>query len=126
MLIQASLVIFSGALALFCLFGIAQPVQFMGVVERIFQGSGGVQTAVVMRAIFGIALIYSAGTSRFPLFVYPIGGLILISAAVLPFIGQERIDGMIERFRELPTIKLRITLMGGFGFATFLIVALWR
>jgi hypothetical protein len=126
MLIQAGLVIFSGALGLFCLFGIAQPVQFLGVVERIFLGSGGIQTVVVLRAIFGAALIYSAGTSRFPLFVYLIGGLMLISAAVLPFIGQERIDRLIERFRELPTNTLRIWLMGGFGFATFLIVALWR
>ncbi len=126
MLIQASLVIFSGALSLICLFGIAQPAQFMSVVGRVFQGSGGVQMAVVVRVIFGAALIYSAGTSRFPLFVYLIGGLILISAAVLPFMGQERIDGLIERFRALPTNTLRIWLTGGFAFAQILIVALWR
>jgi hypothetical protein len=98
----------------------------MGVVERIFQGSGGIQPAVVIRVIFGAALIYSAGTSRFPLVVYLIGGLMLISAAVLPFIGQERIDGLIERFKELPANTLRIWLMGGFAFAAFLIFALWR
>ncbi len=126
MLIQAGLVIFSGALGLFCLFGIAQPVQFLGVIERVFQGSGGIQTAVVVRVIFGVALIYSAGTSRFPLLVYLIGGLLLISAAILPFIGQERIDGLIERFRELPTNVLRIWLTGGFAFAALLILALWR
>ncbi len=126
MLIQASLVIFCGAMGLICLFGIAQPAQLMGVVERIFQGSGGIQPAVVIRVIFGAALIYSAGTSRFPLVVYLIGGLLLISAAVLPFVGQERIDGLIERFKELPANTLRIWLTGGFAFAAFLIFALWR
>ncbi len=126
MLIQASLVIFTGAMCLICLYGIAQPAPFMSIIERMLQGSGGIYTAVTIPVLFGGALIYSAGTSRFPLVVYLIGGLVLISAALLPVVGQQRIDALIERFRQLPANTFRIWLVGGFAFGAFLIYTLWR
>ncbi len=123
MLIQASLVIICGAICLVCLFGVAQPARLMSAVQQIWQNSAGLYTAVTIRALFAAALIYSAGTSRFPLIVYVIGGLALISAAVLPFVGAGQ---LLERFQQLSTKNLRIWLACGFAFGAFLIYALWR
>lgn len=80
--------------ALIGLAGIVQPKVLTSLVECV-DGRTRFRAAVIVRLVLGSVMLAVAPSCRIPLAVQIVGGLAILAAVVLLFVGQKRLDEFI-------------------------------
>jgi len=124
-ILQIVLIVFAGAIGLLCVVGVGSPAALMGLVKRAWNGGSGIYGAVGGRLVLGALMIFLAPSSRFPDAFQILGGISVVAAVVIAFMGRSRVDAMIEGFASFSPMALRIWLLFGAAFAGFLIYGVW-
>jgi len=75
--------------------GIASPSRLLGVV-RYFQTPMGLYFAAGVRVLLGVALIFTAPTSRAPDLIHILGVVIIVIGVITLFFGLERFGGLLD------------------------------
>ena len=104
------------------LWAIAAPNKVVAVTTTVVTGGWGMSFAVGVRVVLGVALLMSASASLFELLFRVFGVISLLAAAVIPFLGRERILQVLQWVAGLPTLALRCWLIFGVAFGLFLAV----
>ena len=81
----------------------------------------GIHLAVVIRLIFGAALVIAAPDSRFPLIFEVLGWLAIFAALVIVFMGRARLRRFMALFERMSPVFIRIWLLFGAAFGAFLV-----
>jgi hypothetical protein len=63
---------------------------------RLFTDQTGIWIAATIRAVFGLCLLVAAGESKAPMLLRVLGFFILIVAIVMPILGVDRHQRMID------------------------------
>jgi len=77
--------------------GIVSPSRLLAVV-RYFQTPMGLYLAAGARLLLGVALLFTAPTSRAPDFIYILGVVIIAIGVITPFVGVERYRRILDRW----------------------------
>jgi len=101
--------------------GISAPERLRQLVGTVMQRDWGMYFAVGVRLVLGLALIFAASQSRFPMTFTVLGAITLVAAVALPFVGRARIVRLITWFGRLPPSAIRLWLLFGIAFGGFLI-----
>jgi hypothetical protein len=75
--------------------GVVAPTALLGA-ERIFETVAGLYAAAAFRVLFGAALWLAAARSRAPTVLRVLGVVALVGGLATPFIGVERVRGMLD------------------------------
>lgn len=114
-----------GALILaLSVWGIVVPNKLLALVRGIMGQQGGIQGAVLVRLILGLALLIAAPASRYPSLLTYLGWLALIAAAGLGLMGRARLLRFVGWFDNMSVTAVRLWLVVGIVFGAFLIHAL--
>ena len=81
--------------AAFGALGVASPSRLLGVV-RYLQTPMGLYFAAGIRVLLGVALLFSAPTSRAPGPIYILGVFIIVIGVITPFFGLERFRRLLD------------------------------
>ncbi len=103
------------------LWGVYAPEKLVKLVSGVMDQDWGIYFAVIVRVLLGLALIIAAPDSRFPLIFQVLGGIAIIAAAGLAFMGRKRIRGLITWFERFSPAIVRLWLLFGVAFGGFLI-----
>lgn len=113
------------------LFGIAVcvlSVWAMFVLERLRQlvsaitdQPWGYYVAAAVRVLLGVALIFAAPGSRFPVVFQFVGWLAIVAAVGLLIMGQDRLRKLVEWFDQLSDTVYRAWLVIAVIFGLFLV-----
>ena len=116
-------VIFIGALVILIgILGAASPDRLILLIGR-WQGPSRLWTTVLIRLVLGVALILAAPSCRLPVVVSAIGILALISAVVIPILGQRRFDSFIDWCSRRRAVVVRSWSLAAVVFGGVLIYA---
>ena len=77
--------------------GVASPPRILSVARKA-QTRRGLYTLAAVRVILGVALLFSASTSRAPGLIAVFGVIIIGRGVILPFIGVERVRRLLDWF----------------------------
>ena len=101
--------------------GIFAPQRLVQTVSVVMAKDWGIHAAVVVRLLLGLALIIAAPDSRFPLIFQILGWVALVAAAILAFMGRDRLRRFVSWFERISPLMTRVWLVFGFAFGGFLI-----
>ena len=124
MIVSGSLIVIftlSIAICILSAWGIYAPDRLLKLVKRVTNREWGIYFAVIVRLLFGLALIIVASNSKFPLAFQVLGWIAIIAAVVIIFLGRERISKLITWFEQLSPTVTRVWLLFGIAFGGFLI-----
>jgi len=79
--------------------------------------------AVIVRILFGVALVIGASESKYSIVLQIFGWLLISAALVLGVIGRERFKSLIKWSVKLSPLIQRIAAVSGILFGCFLIYA---
>jgi len=79
--------------------------------------------AVIVRILFGVALVIGASESKYPIVLQIFGWLLISVALVLGLIGRERFKRLIKWSVKLSLLIQRLAAILGILFGCFLIYA---
>ena len=102
--------------------GIIRPEPFLGVAR--FQTRAGLSVAAALRIVLGVALLFTASTSRVPGVIRVLGLLILIVGLLTPFVGPERVPVLVDWWSSQGPLIVRAWAGFALAFGTFLVWAL--
>ena len=120
---QIIVVLFGLVLVLFSLWGIASPERLVRMVHGVMDKSWGIPFAVGVRLIMGVALLFTAPASKFPVLFKAFGWLALIAAAALPVLGRERLVPLFDWFQK-SNLVIRLWLIVGVIFGVFMLYSI--
>ena len=110
-----------GVLIVFaCAYGMASPSGLLELVGR-FANKQGFAFAIGVRIVLGTVSILAAPESRLPAFLYIIGVISLIAAAVLLLIGMPGYRRIMDWVSGFPESMMRAWLVFGLVFGAALI-----
>ena len=97
---------------------VAWPATLVDFAEQ-FVSTRGLWIAVAVRLTLGILLWITASASRTPTVLRALGVLFVLSAVVLPFLGLQRLEGIVDWGSNLDGLVLRTvglvaTVVGAF------------
>jgi len=75
--------------------GVVSPPRLLGVLRKTEKPRGLIILGV-LRVVLGVALIFSAPTSKAPDFINIVGSILILRGAALPLIGVDRIRRLLE------------------------------
>ena len=101
--------------------GVYAPEKLVKLVAGAMNQEWGIYLAVLVRLLLGLALIIAAPDSRFPLIFQALGWIAIVAAAVLAFMGRERIRRLVAWFERFSPPIIRVWLLFGMAFGGFLI-----
>jgi hypothetical protein len=107
-------------IVLVCAYGLADTKGLIGLIMR-FSGKGGYLLAVAARLLIGAAAILGAPVSRLPFALYVVGGIALMAAAALVFMGQDGYRKLIARIAGMSPVWQRTMLAFGMLFGASLV-----
>ena len=87
--------------------GTLSPTRLLDLVARA-QSQLGLYVIAGFRLLVGTALLFSAGSSRAPLYLQIIGGISLFSGAITPFFGVQGFEAVLSWLRRLPPWIVRL------------------
>lgn len=115
-------VIFGVIITLLGAFGLVSPARFL-----VFLGSwrsvSRVYLAIAIRVFFGLVLILSAPSCRFPEVIRVLGIIAVVAAVVATFMGSRRVGSLIEWWCRKPPLFIRAWTFIALAFGLFLIYA---
>ena len=79
--------------------------------------------AVIVRILFGVALVIGASESKYPIVLQIFGWLLISAALVIGGIGRERFKKVVKWSVKLPTLIYRLASVLSILFGCFLIYA---
>ncbi|MAE93549.1 MAG: hypothetical protein CL910_02705 [Deltaproteobacteria bacterium] len=79
------------------------------------------RVAIGARVVFGVVLLLGAPNSRFPIVLYALGGIAIVAAIVLAFVGSARTDELVKGWFNMSPAFLRIWLLAAVVFGAFLV-----
>jgi len=79
--------------------------------------------AVIVRILFGVALVIGASESKYPIVLQIFGWLLISAALVIGGIGRERFKKVVKWSVKLPTLIYRLASALSILFGCFLIYA---
>ncbi len=79
--------------------------------------------AVIVRILFGVALVIGAFESKYPIVLQIFGWLLISAALVIGGIGRERFKKVVKWSVKLPTLIYRLASVLSILFGCFLIYA---
>ena len=79
--------------------------------------------AVIVRILFGVALVIGASESKYPIVLQIFGWLLISVALVIGGIGRERFKKVVKWSVKLPTLIYRLASVLSILFGCFLIYA---
>ena len=103
-----------------CTYGMANPAGLLALVGR-FADAKGYAFAIGVRVLLGAASILAAPDSLMPVFLYAIGALSLIAAAVLMMVGVSGYRRILDWVSGFQAPMLRLWLIFGLLFGVALI-----
>lgn len=108
-----------------CLWAFFKPQWLFKFAEPILKQDWLMFLAVGVRVALGIALLLVAQGSAFPLAFKILGGIAIVAAIALPFIGIARIKALVDWMERLPTIAIRLWMLLGIALGGFLLFGVW-
>lgn len=120
---QVIVVVIGVLVAVLSAWGLGAPDKLIGIVRSVMERPSGMVLAVGVRVILGVALIIAATAAKFPVVFGYLGWIAIVAAAVLPFIGRQRMTRLIDWFANKSATIVRTWLVFGFLFGVFLIYA---
>ncbi len=118
-----AVLVFGVLIGLMSLYGIIAPQSLLDMVRQVSSSRIGLVFAVLIRLVLGCVFLLAAPLTAFPNAFYFLGVLALFSGAILLFLGQGRMTGLVEWFQSQPSILTRLYLLFGLAFASFLVYA---
>lgn len=99
-------------------FGLMSPAGLNPLVSR-FRSNTGFWTAIVLRLVFGVALLRVAPASRAPAVLQALGVLMTASAVALPLLGLSRFQAILSWWSRQSPVFVRAwsaaaVMMGAF------------
>ena len=79
--------------------------------------------AVIVRILFGVALVIGASESKYPIVLQIFGWLLISAALIIGGIGRERFKKVVKWSVKLPTLIYRLASALSILFGCFLIYA---
>lgn len=116
--------LFAIIISILSLWGIVAPDRLTKLVKGVIAQHWGMYFAVIVRLVFGAALIFAAPVSKLPTVLAVLGWITLVAAVVLPFVGRTRIAGLIAWLERLSPTIVRLWLLFGIAFGGLMIYAL--
>ncbi len=77
--------------------------------------------AIIVRILFGVALVIGASESKYPIVLQIFGWLLISAALVIGGIGRERFKKVVKWSVKLPTLIYRLASVLSILFGCFLI-----
>jgi len=108
-----------------CLWAFFKPQWLFEFAKPILEQDWLLFLAVGIRVALGVALLLVAKGSAFPLAFYILGGIAIIAAIALPFIGMARIKVLIDWMERLPTIAIRLWMLVGIALGGVLLLGVY-
>jgi hypothetical protein len=105
-----------------CLCSLFKPQWLFEFARPMLEQGWLMSLAVGIRVALGIALLLVAEASAFPLTFKILGGIALVAAVALPFIGMTRIKTLIDWMETLPAIAIRLWVVVGIALGGFLLL----
>ena len=105
-----------------CLWALLRPQWLFEFARPMLEQGWLMSLAVGIRVALGIALLLVAEASAFPLTFKILGGIALVAAVALPFIGMTRIKTLIDWMETLPAIAIRLWVVVGIALGGFLLL----
>lgn len=112
---------FGAVIALASLYGMIAPRRLTRFVSTFLDKSWAMVFAVGVRLVLGAVLILAAPATKFPLAFQILGGLALLAAVLIPFVGRARLAKLIGWFESLSPAVVSMWCVFGVGFGGFLI-----
>lgn len=112
---------FGAFMCLACVAGFIAPTMLTRLVPWFLKLRYAMVFAVGVRLAIGVLLIMAAPATLYPTAFRVLGGLMLLAAFVLPFLGIDRIARIVNWVAGWPSLAMRAWLLVGFAFGVFLI-----
>ena len=87
--------------------GVVSPRTLAAGVRRLWASGFGMTAAVGVRVVLGVALIFAAPETRFPMTIRVLGIVALVAAFAIPILGRERLDRMVTWWMVQPASRQR-------------------
>ena len=125
MLITVSLIVVLNmgiAICIFAAWGMYAPQRLMQLVKSVMDKEWIIYVAVIVRFLFGLALIIAAPGSRFPLIFLILGWVAIVAGVTIAFMGRERLRRLANWwFERFSPLGIRLWLLFAMVFGGFLI-----
>ena len=124
MLIAASQIVVLALGVIVCAlsaWGMYAPDKLRKLVNGAMEKDWGIYVAVVARLLLGAALIVVAPDSRFPIVFEILGWFAIVAAVIILFAGRDRLRRFVAWFEQSSQAMIRVWLLFGIAFGTFLI-----
>jgi hypothetical protein len=119
------------AVALFGLFvavlglaGLVSPERLLAAVTD-GQSRLGLYGIAGLRLLIGAALVFAASDSRAPLYLTILGALSIVSGALTPFVGAQRLEAILDWWRARSPLAVRLWSAFVFVFGSSLVWAVF-
>ncbi len=110
------------AICVFAIWGIQAPQKLAQWVIGMMEKDGAIYLAVAVRILLGLALIFAAQESRFPLVFLILGWIVIAAAFAAAFMGHERLRRLVHWwFEQFSPTGIRVWLLFAIAFGGFLI-----
>jgi len=113
---------FGAVIAAIGIVGLADPALLLDATS-FMQTSVGLYIAAVFRVVFGVVLIWIAGTSRMPRTLRILGAFIVLAGIITPFVGVERVHAIVEWWSAQDVVFMRTWATVAVIFGIFIIYA---
>lgn len=120
--VAQAIVLLSGvSVCLLSIWAMSNPERLRQLVHAVTDTNLGYYTAAAVRILLGLALIFCAPASRFPILFQLVGWLAIVAAIGLLTIGREWHKKLVVWFDRLSNMVYRAWLTVAVGFGLFLI-----
>jgi hypothetical protein len=119
------IVLFGVMIVSTCLWAFVKPRWLFGFAKPILERDWLMFVAVGVRVALGVALLLVANDSAFPLTFKILGGLAIVAAIALPFIGVARIKTLINWMETLPSFAIRLWMVLGLALGGVLLFGIY-
>ena len=118
---QIIVLLFGIAVCVLSVWAMIVPEWLRRLVRAITDQAWGYYAAAAVRVLLGLALIFTAPDSRFPIAFQVVGWLAIAAAVGLLIIGRDRLSQLVDWFNQLSDTVFRAWLISAVVFGLFLI-----
>lgn len=119
--LQAAVIGIGAIISVVCLTGVMLPAQLLHAVRAAWQYRAALFVAVMVRFLVGIVLVMAAPHSRFPLPFEILGWLAIVAALLIPFVGRQRIERLLDWWSRRSRPAIRLWSLAGLAFGCILV-----
>jgi len=121
---RAFVIVVALLIAAIGLVGVVAPARLAGFV-RIWQNAVGLYSAAVLRIVLGVAMFFTAPTSRAPEPLRALGVFVFLAGLVTPLIGLDRFRRILDWWIARPPFLMRGWSLVALAFGLFVVYALF-